>query len=263
MGSSGQRSLTSHARSMPSIAPGSRWRHILAWLNDVLRFTHRYLSALSSSLSKILWTYFHRTRNRRGSRQDARPHLKGAQWPSNRCSDNRRSNPWVDGHRGATLTKHDRLVHHHSLADENVLLARRQNDAHETRCDEILGPHENPHIGLVAIFDHDLVGRQRRPTDILSSSPPLHPSRAPFPSSDPNPSQFAIEDPASVMESDPAPVVFCLIGNPVPSPIIGIGPAPHRVGSPVTCDLCGNPHFAPAGMPLPASIWFESNTEVC
>src|SRR5258708_1809974 len=113
------------------------WRHILAWLNDVLRFTHRYLSALSSSLSKILWTYFHRTRNGRGSRQDAWPHLKGAQWSSNRCSDNRRCNPWVDGDRGATLTKHDRLVHHRSLADENVLLARRQNDAHETRCDEI------------------------------------------------------------------------------------------------------------------------------
>ena len=30
------------------------WRHISAWLNDVLRFTHRRLSALSSSLSKIL-----------------------------------------------------------------------------------------------------------------------------------------------------------------------------------------------------------------
>jgi len=54
---------------------------------------------------------------------------QGAQWSSNRCSDNRRSNPWIDGDRGATLTKHDRLVHHRSLADENVLLARRQNDA--------------------------------------------------------------------------------------------------------------------------------------
>ena len=29
-------------------------RHISAWLNDLLRFTHRRLSALSSSLSKIL-----------------------------------------------------------------------------------------------------------------------------------------------------------------------------------------------------------------
>jgi hypothetical protein len=29
------------------------WRYISAWLNDVLRFTHRYLSALSSSSSKI------------------------------------------------------------------------------------------------------------------------------------------------------------------------------------------------------------------
>src|SRR5438093_1215956 len=34
------------------------WRHISAWLNDVLRFTHRWLSALTSSLSKILWAYF-------------------------------------------------------------------------------------------------------------------------------------------------------------------------------------------------------------
>src|SRR5262249_33322766 len=225
-------------------------------------FTHRYLSALSLPLSKVLAAYYHRTRNRRGSRQDARAHLKGAEWPSNGCSDNRRSNPWVDREHGATLTQYDRLVHDHGLADQDVLLARRQNDAHETRCDKIAGSHENPHIGLVAIFDHDLVGRQRCPTDILSSSPPLHPSRAPFPSSDPNPSQFAIEDPASVMESDPAPVVFCLIGNPVPSPIIGIGPAPHRVRSPVTCNLCGNPHFAPAGMPFPASIWFQNNLEV-
>jgi hypothetical protein len=79
-------------------------RHILAWLNDVLRFTHRYLSALSSSLSKILWPYFHRTLNLRGSRQDARPHLKRAEWSSNCCCDNRWSNPWVDGDRGATLT---------------------------------------------------------------------------------------------------------------------------------------------------------------
>src|SRR5262249_21596803 len=237
-------------------------RHVSAWLNDVLRFTHRYLSALSSPLSKILSAYFHRTRNRRGSRQDARPHLKSAEWPSNGSCDNRRSNPRIDREHGAALAQYDRLVHHRSLADEDVLLARRQNDAHETRCDEIAGPHENPNIRLVAIFDHDLVRRQWRPTDVLSSSPPLHPSRAPFPSSDPNPSQFAIEDPASVMESDPAPVVFCLIGNPVPSPVISIGPAPHRVGSPVTCDLRGNPHFAPARMPLPASIWFESNTEV-
>src|SRR5262249_85766 len=151
----------------------------------------------------------------------------------------------------ATLTKHDRLVHDHGLADEDVLLARRQNDAHETRRDEIAGPHENPHIGLVAIFDHDLVGWQRRPTHVLSSASPLPPSRAPFLSSYPTPSQFAIEDPAPVMESDPAPVVFRLIGNPVPSPIIGIGPAPDRVRSPVTCDLCGYPHFAPAGMLLP------------
>jgi hypothetical protein len=137
------------------------WRHILAWLNDVLRFTHRYLSALSSSLSKILWPYFHRTLNLRASRQDARPHLKGAEWSCNCCCDNRWSNPWVDGDRGATLTHYDRLVHHNSLVDENVLLARRQNDAHETGCDEIAGPHENPHIGLVAIFDHDLVPEPR------------------------------------------------------------------------------------------------------
>jgi hypothetical protein len=53
------------------------WRYISAWLNDVLRFTHRYLSALSSSSSKILRAYFHRTLNLRASRQDARPHLKG------------------------------------------------------------------------------------------------------------------------------------------------------------------------------------------
>src|SRR5262249_45494819 len=113
------------------------WRHVSAWLNDVLRFTHRYLSALSLPLSKILSAYFHRPRNRRGSRQDARAHLKGAEWPSNGCSDNRRSNPWVDREHGATLTQYDRLVHHRSLADEDVLLARRQNDAHETRCDKI------------------------------------------------------------------------------------------------------------------------------
>ncbi len=38
------------------LAGGERpgWRHISAWLNDVLRFTHRHLSALSSSLSKLL-----------------------------------------------------------------------------------------------------------------------------------------------------------------------------------------------------------------
>jgi hypothetical protein len=38
-----------------SLAGGERlcWQYISAWLNDVLRFTHRYLSALSSSLSKL------------------------------------------------------------------------------------------------------------------------------------------------------------------------------------------------------------------
>src|SRR5262249_51237146 len=157
---------------------------VSAWLNDVLRFTHRRLSALSSSLSNILWAYFHRTRNWRGSRQDARPHLKGAEWPSNGCGDNRRSDPRIDREDWATLTNHDRLVHDHGVADEDVLLARRQNDAHETRRDKIAGSHENPHIRLVAIFDHDLLGRQRRPTDVLSSSPPLHPPRAPFLASD-------------------------------------------------------------------------------
>src|SRR5262249_31414927 len=104
-----------------------------------------------------------RTAARSMSGSSLRAHLKGAEWSSNGCSDNRRSNPWVDREHGATLTKHHRLVHHRSLADENVLLARRQNDAHETRRDKIAGSHENPHIGLVAIFDHDLIGWQRRP----------------------------------------------------------------------------------------------------
>ena len=66
------------------LAAGERlcWRYISAWLNDGPRFPYCRLSALSSSLSKILWAYFHRTLNLRGSRQDARPHLKGAEWPS-------------------------------------------------------------------------------------------------------------------------------------------------------------------------------------
>jgi hypothetical protein len=97
------------------------WRYISAWLNDVLRFTHRYLSALSSSSSKILRAYFHRTLNVRGSRQDARPHLIGAEWSSNGCCYNRRRNPWIDCDHLATLTKHDRLVHDHGLADEDFL----------------------------------------------------------------------------------------------------------------------------------------------
>jgi len=42
-------------------------RHISAWLNDVLRFTHRHLSALSLSLPKIFWAYLHRTLNLCGS----------------------------------------------------------------------------------------------------------------------------------------------------------------------------------------------------
>src|SRR5262249_19706968 len=65
-----------------------------------------------------------RTAARSMSGSSLRAHLKGAEWSSNGCSDNRRSNPWVDREHGATLTKHHRLVHHRSLADENVLLAR-------------------------------------------------------------------------------------------------------------------------------------------
>ena len=66
--------LTRSARGIVTeptpLAGGERlcWRYISAWLNDVLRFTHRYLSALSSSSSKILWAYFQRTLNLRGSR---------------------------------------------------------------------------------------------------------------------------------------------------------------------------------------------------
>ena len=71
--------------------------------------------------------------------------------------------------------KHHGPVHHDGLAQEDRVVARRQDHPGEPRRDrEVTHPDENPHRRPVAILDDDLLRRQRRPADIFLAVPPLH-----------------------------------------------------------------------------------------
>ena len=126
--------------------------------NSVLRLPHRHLAA-EISAANVLGTDLDRSRDLRRARQDARAHLEGAYRTSDGGCDDRGRDARIDGEAPAIAQQHG-LVHHDGLAQEDRIVARRQNHPGETRSgNEIAHADENPYIGPLAKLDHDLVGR--------------------------------------------------------------------------------------------------------
>jgi hypothetical protein len=133
-------------------------RHAARRPNSVLRLPHRHLAAQISA-ANVLGTDLDRSRDLRRARQDARAHLEGAYRTSDGGCDDRGRDARIDGEAPAIAQQHG-LVHHDGLAQEDRIVAQRQNHPGETRSgNEIADPDENPYIGPLAKLDHYLVGR--------------------------------------------------------------------------------------------------------
>ena len=173
----------------------------------VAGFAHNRLGA-ETTAAEILRTQFDRAWDRRRPRQHPWPHIKCADGTPDVGRDHRRRNPRIDGE-VATFAQNHGLVHHDRVAHEGRIVAHRENDRGKSRSsDEVACAREYPHIGLVAIFDDEVVGGQRRPADIVSAVPPLYKARPPFVARDPRPTEVGVIDPATIVIGRPAPIGF-------------------------------------------------------
>jgi hypothetical protein len=139
---------------------------------------------------------------------------------------------------------HVDVCHVHRVRDVGNVLHRRYDPVAQDRlADEpdvakvvILRPDIERHIHVSAdrlsfINDTRPARRQRRPTDVIATSPPRDPRRSPIEVFSRKP------DPAIVREIGPAPVVIrspaeILVTDPCPS-VIGVCPVTVRVWAPV------------------------------
>jgi putative ABC transport system substrate-binding protein len=67
----------------------------------------------------------------------------------------------------------------------------------------------------------------------LSRAAPLHPGGTPFVAGHPAPAEVVVEHPAAIVVRDPTPLCLRLVRDPVPTPVVGVGPPAYRVGPPV------------------------------
>jgi len=220
-----------------------RRRHLAGGPDDGLGHADRLPNCHLPAL-KVLRSHFHGTTKLHGSGQDPGTHIVRPQGPSHGRRNEGRRNPRID--RDPLLADHDRAVLDHCFTNESFPFARRHQYGGNARRSEIADPNENPDLGFLAEFHHDLLGRQGRPTDMLGAAPPLHPARTPFLSRNPSPSQIRHQYPPAVVIGDPAPGILRLVRGPVPAPVVGIDPMTDRVGLPVTRPICRNPDIAPA-----------------
>ncbi len=220
-------------------------RNIRDWINDCRGRSHRHPRTLT-----IARPHLDGALHGRGAGNDRRPHIDGADGPPGGGGDNGRRYAGVDRKTPSTpavaLAEDDRTIDHDGFANNYLALTQRHDHQRKTRCQQITRLHEGPIGRIVAIFDNNLVRRQRRPTDILRAPAPVDPSRAPFVAPDPDPAKLAIEDPAAIVISHPAPIVLVGIRDPVPAPLVGIDPMSMGIGAPVAGHSAGNPNLAPA-----------------
>src|SRR5262249_48772731 len=142
-------------------------------------------------------------------------------------------------------------------------LLRRQDHRSDAWRDEITLANENPELRPFAVFDDHLIGGQGRPTGILPTVAPLHPTAPPLPACNPYPAELLIQDPAAVMIAHQTPIGLLVIGRPVPSVVLGVHPVSDGVGPPITRNSRRNPHLAPTPVVLPAPVRFECGAKFC
>ena len=234
--------------------------------NGLRRLTYACLRAkipVASPIAKsvkILRADHGRSWNWRSAGKNAGPHIKGAQRPPYGRGDEGWRNSGINREVPA-IAQHDGLVHHDGLAHEERILLRRDDDPGKPRSAEVASTTEDPDVRLVAILHQDFIRRHRRPTDIVSTVPPLNECRSPFLTGDPGPSYFAIENPAAIMVGHPPPSSLFLIFGPIPAPVIAVDPAAQGVWPPVAGAVGRHPDCTPVGVALPATIGSQRGSE--
>jgi hypothetical protein len=142
-----------------------RRRDAIGWPDDGLRLSDGHQPILSDiGAAKLVRTYLTRSRNLNSSGENRWPHLGRADRTSDPRRDESRRNSRIDCE--AALANDDSPVFYHGLADGGDPLTRRQHDSRDVWGSEVLGADENPDFGLFPIFDDDVIGRQRGPSDI-------------------------------------------------------------------------------------------------
>src|SRR6476646_10716818 len=119
--------------------------------------------------------------------------------------------------------------------------------------------HEHPGLGdRRVVSDRHAIGVARpawpdgRPADIVVAIAPQHPRRRPGIARHPEPAVVLIVAPAAVVIDRPGEG---LVGIPVPAVLVGVGPTPDGVGTPIGRDILWQPHIAKARMPHPLPVW--------
>ena len=233
-----------------------RLRHVIGWTDDVLCLPDTRAFPLNAPAPEFFASHLNCALDPGGPSQYARAYLVRPQRPADRRSNEGWRNSRIDRDARAAVANDHGPVHHHGFADEYGPLAQRQNNRRDSRRSEITRANEDPHIRFITIFDDDLVGGQRRPADVLRTTPPLNPCRRPLLCWHPNPAEIGIKHPAPVVIDDPAEV---LVRCPVPSPILGVDPASNLVRAPITIDPRWDPDLAPARMAVPSAVRIEAS----
>ena len=143
---------------------------------------------------------------------------------------------------------------------------RWKNRHHDAGSDQVRASHKAPIYWIVVDRDYNLVGRLRRPADILLTIlltvAPIDPSRGPYFVRDPRPTDIGVAIPVPVVVGNPAPIGFLIIGDPVPAIIVCIDPMTHRIGTPVARTMGRNPHVAKSIAVAPTAVGLERDTKI-
>lgn len=215
--------------------------------------------------AKLLPRHLHGIGNARRLRQHTRPHpVSGNGVPPHRC-DNARRDARVDGKSPSTIMI---MLHNDSPIDDDGIVQydhgalRRHDVIVDARCRDVARAHKNPIRRIVVVFVDHVIGRQRRPADVVAAATPIDPGRRPFLASNPDPAEVTVEYPAAVVIGDPAPILFPAVRNPVPAPFVRVDPVAEFVGTPAGRTIIGHPDFAPARVMHPMAVGVEGNTEI-
>src|SRR5262249_32042710 len=139
---------------------------------------------------------------------------------------------------------------------------RSQDHSCDIGREELAGLDKGPIPRLIADLHDDVVGRQRRPADLLRAAAPLDVAGSPFAAGNPDPAEIIVPRPATVMERDPPPLRLAIVGCPVPTVVIGIDPVPVGIGSPIAVDVGGLPDFAPTAVLNKLAVWLKRGAEL-
>src|SRR5216683_5642429 len=155
-----------------------------------------------------------------------------------------RRNAGIDGEARSIVAHRNRAVHRHGVLETVGPPRWRQQDGRDAGCDQIARLYETPELRI--ILDHDIVGGQRRPADILVATAPIDPCGTPFVPRNPYPTVIGVEIPPTVVVRDPAPIGFLGVGYPVPAIVVRIDPMAGYIWTPVARDISWCPDVAEA-----------------